>query len=154
MIREMPMINLHPALPNGPSGTWVQVINELINNNADESGVMVHSVTDTLDEGQILSWCSYPIKGKSYDPLWKDLQLVLNNQEKINFEESKLFRKIREDGIMYERPLLLKTLMAMATREINVYDGNLIDRLGNPVSKNGLCLDAEVRQMLNSNGLS
>ena len=55
---------------------------------------------------------------------------------------------------MYERPLLLKTLMAMATREINVYDGNLIDRLGNPVSKNGLCLDAEVRQMLNSNGLS
>ena len=154
MIREMPMINLHPALPNGPSGTWIQVINELINSTADDSGVMVHSVTDTLDEGPILSWCSYPIKGKSYDPLWKDLQLVLNNQEKKNFEESKLFRKIREDGIMYERPLLLKTLMAMATREINVYDGNLIDRLGNPVSKNGLCLDAEVRQMLNSNGLS
>ncbi|GIT16709.1 MAG: hypothetical protein CM1200mP38_3660 [Dehalococcoidia bacterium] len=36
---------------------------------------------------------------------------------------------------MYERPLLLKTLMAMATREINVSHGNLIDRLGNPVLK-------------------
>lgn len=148
MIKNMPMINLHPALPNGPSGTWMQVIAELIKNNADESGVMVHSVTEVLDEGPILSWCRYPIKGGSYDFLWDELQLGKNNRVKKNLEETNLFRKIREDGIMYERPLLLQTLIAMASGEINVYEGNLIDGHGNPVQKSGLCLDEKVQHTL------
>ena len=32
-------INLHPALPNGPKGTWTDVIKQLICNNASESGL-------------------------------------------------------------------------------------------------------------------
>jgi len=148
MIKKMPMINLHPALPNGPSGTWMQVIVELIKKNAEESGVMVHSVTDVLDEGPILSWCRYPIKGNLYDPLWAELQLDVGSRAEKNVEETKLFRKIREDGINYERPLLLQTLIAMASGEINVYEENLIDRDGNTIEKGGLCLDAKVQQIL------
>jgi phosphoribosylglycinamide formyltransferase-1 len=45
------MINLHPAAPGGPTGTWQEVIWQLIEGRAVETGVMMHLVTPELDRG-------------------------------------------------------------------------------------------------------
>ncbi|MDY6916842.1 MAG: formyltransferase family protein, partial [Chloroflexota bacterium] len=44
MCRRYPMVNLHPALPGGPAGTWQEVIWQLIDRKAAETGVMMHLV--------------------------------------------------------------------------------------------------------------
>ena len=46
------MINHHPAAPGGPKGTWQEVIWELISRGVDTTGVMIHVVTELLDEVQ------------------------------------------------------------------------------------------------------
>lgn len=42
-------MNLHPALPTGPKGTWQEVIWQLIREGADEQGAMMHIVTPEWD---------------------------------------------------------------------------------------------------------
>ena len=54
--------NLHPALPGGPKGTWKNVISELISNNFNETGLMIHEVTDNLDDGKVISFCKFKQK--------------------------------------------------------------------------------------------
>ena len=36
-VEKFPLINLHPALPNGPKGTWQEVIRELIKSDAQKT---------------------------------------------------------------------------------------------------------------------
>jgi len=67
MCREYDMINLHPAAPGGPFGTWQEVIRKLIECNASQSGVMMHLVTPQLDEGPPVTYCTYLIKGELFD---------------------------------------------------------------------------------------
>ncbi|MBI4219402.1 MAG: hypothetical protein HY682_04600, partial [Chloroflexi bacterium] len=45
LCRRFKMINLHPALPGGPIGTWQKVIWDLIQQGAVESGAMINVVT-------------------------------------------------------------------------------------------------------------
>jgi len=49
MCQRYNMINLHPAAPGGPTGTWQEVIWQLIDNEAEETGVMMHLGTPELD---------------------------------------------------------------------------------------------------------
>jgi len=42
MCRGYDMINLHPAAPGGPKGTWQEVVWQLIDSRAGETGVMMH----------------------------------------------------------------------------------------------------------------
>ena len=56
-------LNLHPALPSGPQGTWQQVIWQLLADEADETGAMVHLATAELDRGPVVAYCSFPIVG-------------------------------------------------------------------------------------------
>ncbi len=51
MCLKYDMINLHPAAPGGPKGTWQEVTWQLIDNRAEETGVMMHLVTPELDQG-------------------------------------------------------------------------------------------------------
>ncbi len=43
------LLNLHPAAPDGPAGTWQEVIWRLIEQRADHSGVRIHPATTELD---------------------------------------------------------------------------------------------------------
>ena len=52
LCEALPMLNLHPALPDGPIGTWQEVIRELIAGGASESGMMLQRVTTELDRGR------------------------------------------------------------------------------------------------------
>jgi hypothetical protein len=48
------MVNLHPALPDGPTGMVDRVIRELIDRRAPESGVMASIITEDVDRGPVL----------------------------------------------------------------------------------------------------
>ena len=53
------LLNLHPALPDGPTGTWRDVIRQLIRSRAGESGVMLHLAIAEVDLGPVAAYCRY-----------------------------------------------------------------------------------------------
>ena len=63
------VLNLHPALPDGPVGMWQAVIRELIRSGAEESGVMLHLAIAEVDEGPRVAYCRYPLRDPDLDPL-------------------------------------------------------------------------------------
>ena len=126
MCRQRVMINLHPALPSGPAGTWQNVIWELIERRADEHGAMVHLVTEVLDGGPPLSHCAFPIQGEAYAPLWRQLDDVGIDAAKAEGETQPLFAEIRRQGAARERPLLVATLQALAEGEIRIQNGRVL----------------------------
>lgn len=126
-------INLHPARPGGPKGTWQEVIWKLIEIEADVSGVMIHLVTPELDAGPPVSYCTFGIKRGAMDALWKEFR----------GEDNPLFRNIRRHGLKREFPLLIHTLRGLAEGEIRIEDGKVVDREGR-VLQNGYDLTAVV----------
>lgn len=143
MCRRYNMINLHPALPDGPKGTWQEVIWQLIKENAGESGVMMHLVTPDLDRGPVISYCRYPIKGPGFDPLWSDMRRspldVINTRDA---QENELFKLIRRSGFEREIPLILHTLTAFSSGRIIISDDRLLDAKGTPIA--GYDLTSEI----------
>jgi folate-dependent phosphoribosylglycinamide formyltransferase PurN len=115
------MINLHPALPGGPAGTWQQVIWELIARRASQSGAMVHVVTEELDAGPVISFCRFPVRGAGLDQLWVEAEArPVAELKEAPGEGLPLFKAIRQAGIMRERPLLVHTLVAIAEGRLSV----------------------------------
>ena len=106
---HLPCLNLHPALPDGPIGTWQQVIHELIARRADRSGMVLQRVTTELDRGPTVTWAQYPIRGPEFDPLWNQFG---DDPE----SETPLFHAIREAGASREPAFILQSLQALATR--------------------------------------
>ena len=64
------VLNLHPALPTGPVGTWREVIRELIRSGASESGAMLHLAIPEVDAGPVIAFCRYPLLDAASAPLW------------------------------------------------------------------------------------
>ena len=101
------MINLHPAAPNGPDGTWQDVIWQLIKQRSDHSGVKIHLVTEELDRGPTIAYCQYPIRGQAFDDVWRDAdQTSVDDLRQRYGEELPLFKAIRSEGVKRELPLL------------------------------------------------
>lgn len=118
MCRKHTMINLHPAAPGGPAGTWQEVIWQLMETDAVETGIMMHLVTEGLDEGPPMTYCTFPIRGDKFDPLWDELKGTLKKQALSQVMEregegNKLFQLIREEGVKRELPLIVLTLKAL-----------------------------------------
>jgi phosphoribosylglycinamide formyltransferase-1 len=138
MCRRYTMINLHPAKPGGPKGTWQEVIWQLIENRASETGVMMHLVTEELDAGPPITYCTFPIRGEGFDPLWDDLQgkLIEKSMADIIREEGEgtpLFMEIRRQGVRREIPLMVYTLNALAEGRVRVLEGKVMDDKGEEV---------------------
>ena len=104
---RFPVINDHPALPDGPTGTYQEVIARLIASGARESGCMYHLVTGALDRGPALSYCRYPIPA---DPSPHALPAA---PSRAAIEALPLYREIRARGLARERPFLTATLRAL-----------------------------------------
>jgi folate-dependent phosphoribosylglycinamide formyltransferase PurN len=109
LCNKFTFINLHPALPWGPKGTWQEVINQIINEKHKEHGVMIHLVTEELDRGPVLIYCKFTIK--EYD-----------------------FDKIRQEGIRYELPLIKKTLQLLSEEKLKIV-GKKIFYNGQPITQ-------------------
>ena len=146
MVRRFPAVNLHPALPGGPVGTWQQVIWELIEGRAVESGVMTHVATEEWDRGPVAAYCSFPIRGGDFDPLWREIEGVDRRELRAAGEEQPLFALIRREGLRREGPLLLETLGAIADGRLRISGGKVLDDAGVPTT--GVLLNAEVESYL------
>lgn len=105
LCNEFRFINLHPALPKGPKGTWVDVIKYLISNNITESGLNVHVVTNKLDSGKSIGYCNFSYGNSNEE--WKEYYELSKNSKKINYQNLKLFSIIRNQILDREKILLL-----------------------------------------------
>jgi phosphoribosylglycinamide formyltransferase-1 len=131
LCNECDMINLHPAAPGGPKGTWQEVIWELLEKNANSTGVMMHLVTEELDRGPAISYCSFPIRGGKFDPLWEDFErkqksMSLDEIIKSEGESEPLFSEVRLEGVRREIPLIIQTIKEFAERKIRIIDRSIV----------------------------
>jgi Folate-dependent phosphoribosylglycinamide formyltransferase PurN len=130
LCKKCNMINLHPALPGGPVGSWQDVIWALIQNKAEEAGAMMHLITPELDRGPVVSYCAFPIKGEPFNQYWQ------KNDKDI------LFKLIRQHELIREFPLIIATLKAFSQGKIAMQGGKVVDAQGDSI--NGYNLTEEI----------
>jgi len=152
MCQRYDMINLHPAAPGGPAGTWQEVIWQLIDTKADETGVMMHLVTPELDKGPPVTYCTFPIRGKPFDKHWDEISKhTLEQIRKSQGESNRLFRLIREHGFARELPLLVSTVKAFSQGKVKITpDKKVADSDGRPIT--GYNLTAEIDELVKGVG--
>ncbi len=149
MCSKYNMINLHPAAPGGTTGTWREVIWQLIGEQASETGVMMHLVTPELDEGPVVTYCTFPIRGEPFDRHWQAIEGKSAAEIKATKgEDSPLFRLIRRHGMARELPLIIATLKAFSQGRARIDKGRVVDRQGVPVD--GHDLSVEIDKMVKS----
>ena len=132
------MINLHPAPPGGPTGSWQEVIWTLIENKADTAGAMMHLVTPELDRGPVVSYCLFSIRDEPFAEYWR------------KNDKDTLFRLIRQHELAREFPLITLTLQSLSRGEVSVKDRRVIDVQGKLISGYNLSrkVDEEVKKSL------
>ncbi len=139
MARLHPFLNLHPAEPGGPAGSWQEVIHQLIEGRAERSGVMIHLATEELDRGPPVAYGIYSLRGPAFDSLWR----ALGSSALAEGEEHPLFREIRRHGAARELALVVATLRAIAEGRVRIIDRGPVDVAGRALS-GGLDLTAEI----------
>ncbi len=148
MCQRYNMINLHPAAPGGPAGTWQEVIWQLIDNKAQETGVMMHLVTPVLDKGPPVTYCTFPIRGKPFDRYWDEIERHPSSEvKKGEGENNLLFKLIRQHGLAREFPLIISTLKAFSRGKIKITAGKkVVGSEGRPI--NGYNLTDEINEQI------
>lgn len=115
MCRRYALLNLHPALPGGPAGTWQEVVWRLLEDESVETGAMMHLATAELDRGPVISYFRFSIEGGRWARLWaqfreKRAQRGVAGIAADEGEGEPLFAQIRQWGEVREIPLLYRTL--------------------------------------------
>ena len=148
MCRRYNMINLHPAAPGGPAGTWQEVIWQLIESDAEETGVMMHLVTPVLDQGPPVTFGTYSIRGEPFDRYWTEIQEkpvgeIMREQGENNY----LFQLIRQHGLTREFPLIISTLKAFSQGKIRISpEKQVVDAEGRPIK--GYNMTDEINELV------
>lgn len=124
---RLPLLNLHPALPGGPVGTWQEVIEQLMAAGATQTGATMQLIrpgVENRDQGTPVTFFQFPIaRGMSFD-------------------------QIRQQGFVREPFLLVETLRALAEGEIRIESHQVIGPSGE-VLAGGYDLTTTVNQLLN-----
>ena len=151
MCRRYDMINLHPAAPGGPTGTWQDVIWQLMESKAKETGVMMHLVTPELDKGPVVSYCKFAITGDLFDSFRQQIKgQDISRIKEQQGEDNTLFRLIRSQGLKREFPLILATMKAFSRGSVKIENGRVIDAKGDII--NGYDLTLEIDKIINFAG--
>jgi len=131
------MINLHPAPPGGPTGSWQEVIWALIQNKAETAGAMIHLATPELDRGPVVSYCLFSIKGEPFAEYWR------------KDDKDMLFRLIRQHELAREFPLITLTLQSLSRGEVGIKNKRVIDAQGKLINGYNLSgrIDEEVKKI-------
>ena len=149
MCRRYPLLNLHPALPDGPIGTWQEVIWSLIEQGASRTGAMIHRATEQVDRGPVISYCTLPLDGPEFIPHWQEIAgrdvAALRADPGENLP---LFQQIRQAEYRREPYLLYETLRALAQGRLAIPEGPLAAAAG-PAR----CLDAEIAAAMAAEGM-
>ena len=144
MCRKYTMINLHPAAPDGPSGTWQEVIWQLIEQGASDTGVMMHVVTPELDKGPPLTYCRFPIRGGLFDKHWDEIgKTTVGKVRREEGENAELFAAIRSHGLAREFPLIIGTLRAFSEGKVRIEKGIVTDSQCKPIQGYDLTQEIE-----------
>ncbi len=147
MCRRYDMLNLHPALPDGPVGTWEEVIWSLIGSEAPETGAMVHLAVEEVDRGPVVAFFSLPVRGPEFAGFWGEVEgRSLREIQDGPGEELPLFKRIREEGYRREPYLLAEALKALAQGEVVISEGRVLDAKGDVVD--GVSLTERIEQVL------
>lgn len=128
MCRRYAILNLHPALPGGPTGTWQQVIWQLLEDEAAETGAMMHLSTAQLDRGPVIGYFRLSLRGDDWDELWAQFRAKRKTMSVAEIataegEDEPLFAEIRRRGEVREIPLLYQTLRLFAEGHLNTAAG-------------------------------
>ncbi len=151
LCRRYDMINLHPAAPGGPAGTWQEVIWQLIEQRAEQSGNMMHHVTEELDKGPPITYSLFSLRGSGFDELWHDMEKKLKNAPlraiaAAEKETNPLFCRIRQAGAVREIPLVIQTVKAFAENRVQLDNGRIV--ADGRVLDGPYCLTEEIERML------
>jgi phosphoribosylglycinamide formyltransferase-1 len=147
MCQKYNIINLHPAAPGGPKGTWQEVIWQLIENKAETTGVKTHLVTPELDEGPTATFCTFPIRGKSFDSYWREIEgKPISEIKKTQGENNPLFKAIRRHGLAREFPLIIATLKAFSQGKFRIEKKRVVGADGRLIK--GYNLTEEIDKLL------
>ena len=121
-------INDHPALPDGPIGTYQEVIAELMRTQALESGCMMNLVTGDVDRGPAISFCRFPIQDEANEAAWDGLSgSDIDAAALDEIMATPLYADIRGRGVARERPFLVETLRAVANGSLMVPPAEPVD---------------------------
>ncbi len=120
------MINLHPAAPDGPKGTWQEVIRHLIDTRSRTTGVMMHLVTPELDRGPVVAYCTFSLRGKVFDSLWQKVEQYPEGTPESQSARKVLFDTIRKHGLAREFPLITTTIKAFSEGRIKITPGKTV----------------------------
>ncbi len=135
LCRRYDLLNLHPAAPDGPPGTWQEVIWWLMEHGATHSGVRIHLATEELDMGPPVTYCTYPLRGAAFDELWSEAErrgiAAIRRQDG---EDSALFQEIRRHGVARELPLVVETLRAFAGGSVRIHDKRVVEARGRDIA--------------------
>ena len=153
MSRQYPLLNLHPALPDGPIGTWQEVVWRLIEVRADMTGAMIHLATEEVDRGPLISYCTVPLTGPQINEQW--LAAEKRGLDRVKAEEGEefaLFQMIRQAEYEREPYLLFETLQAVADGRVSIRGGQVFDEVTHGSAEMaafpGLCLDPEIQRAM------
>jgi len=139
LVRQHSFVNLHPAAPGGPKGIWQEVIWQLIEQKAPRSGITIFLCTPEVDAGPTVTYCTYPIRGGEFDPLWRAVEGRSVADMKANEgEELPLFKLIRQHGMRRETPLIVETLRAFAEGRARIAGERVVDGAGKPAAGHDL----------------
>lgn len=144
------MLNLHPAIPGGPKGTWQEVVWQLIEQRAKEAGAMIHLVTPELDAGPPVAYCRFSLSSPGFQPLWAEMEQKLQRKSLARIkaeegEQNSLFQAIRRAEFARELPLIWLTLHKLAHGIVQVKDGAVL--VGGECAP-GLDISAEVDRLV------
>jgi phosphoribosylglycinamide formyltransferase-1 len=129
-----PLLNLHPAAPGGPIGMWQDVIWQLMSERADRSGITIFRCTTELDRGPTVTYCTYPLRGPTLDPLWPQVEgLSVEEIKATGGEDNALFKEIRRQGVTRELPLIVATLRAFADDHLRFQGLDVVTPNGRPI---------------------
>lgn len=147
MCRRFPMINLHPAAPGGPKGTWREVIWQLIAEGATETGAMMHRVTPQLDEGPAVTYCTFSLRGEPFDRHWEAIAgRSVAEVRATEGEDNPLFALIRRHGRARELPLIVATIRAFSEGRVRIGGDAVVDAAGTAIP--GYDVSAEIDELV------
>jgi len=151
MCEKYDLINLHPAAPDGPAGTWQEVIWKLIGERALQSGVMIHLATKELDKGPPITFCTFPLRDPFIDSLWErhEQKLKVKSLNQIIEEEgenNELFKEIRKRGVKRELPLIVQTLKTFSEGKIKIEDKQVM--VDGQVQHQPYCLTEQIEAFI------
>lgn len=115
---KYPLINLHPALPDTYKGTWMEIVDQVIDNQDECYGSMVHICSPELDRGDTIAYDSFPVSAVIGEG---------SREEQIE--------RVRAEESRREAPLLMETIKMLVNEEVTLKDGHLYDAQGARMKK-------------------